>query len=241
MACTCPFKYRELKRMFGARRCRNRHHNLYSLSFVFECSVWELDLQAARGLKVLTACQAQANRDIANLSKKLMPDKHLIHQVTGDEGPDRDDLNALYGTQNCKPFEALIDWKNHPEPEPFSAEMKATYEVFLAYVGSIYKGLQENEHPRRIFRRLLCLGVMLPISVIDLIEERRPRALAILAHYFAMAYSMNDHWLWYGLPDQEVDGIESLMPNEWMWAMDWPRRVLQELKTTPYGKEFEVF
>jgi hypothetical protein len=82
---------------------------------------------------------------------------------------------------------------------------------------------------------------MLPEEAIGLIEERRPRALAILAHYFAMAYSLNDHWVWHGLADQQLSGIESIMPNDWQWAVEWPKKMLQELKNKPYGQDFEVF
>jgi hypothetical protein len=175
---------------------------------------------------------------MAQLSKKFMPNHHLFWKITRDKGPDWDNHEALYGYPNCKPFEALLDWKTFPEPEPFTTEIQALYETLLAYVGSIYKAFQENEPPRHIFRRLFCLGVMMPAEVIGLVEERRPRALAILAHYFAMAYSLNDHWVWHGLADQEVGGIASILPNEWQWAMEWPRQMLQELKEKPYGQEY---
>ena len=160
-----------------------------------------------------------------------MPDKHLIWQVTGEIGPDFDDHEALYGIQNCAPFIELLDWSAHPEAQSLSPETKRTYEVFLAYVGSIYKGLQEGEHHCRNFRRLLCLGIFCPAEVIDLLEDRRPRALAILALYFAMTYAQNDHWIWRGLADQQVDGIATIMPSDWSWSMDRPRALLEELKS----------
>lgn len=170
----------------------------------------------------------------------MRPDGCVIDQIAGEDGPSFDDLDELYGMQNCKPFEELINWEVHPEPEPFSPETKTIYEVWLAYVGSIHKAMQRNDPPRRVFRRLLCLGVMLPIEIVTLLEERRPRALAIMAAFSAMAYSLDDHWMWHGFADQEVNGIESIMPKDWMWAMVWPRRMLQELKDRPYGMRFST-
>lgn len=102
--------------------------------------------------------------------------------------------------------------------------------MFLAYIGSIYKGLLENEPHRRSFRRLLCLSIFMPEEMIGFIEECRPRALAILALYFAMCYSQNDHWIFFGLADQEVQGIATIMPEKWSWAMQKPQALLEDLK-----------
>ena len=106
---------------------------------------------------------------------------------------------------------------------------------------SIYKGLIEKEHHRRNFRRLLCFGIFCPADLIILVEERRPRALAILALYFAVTYAQNDHWIWRGLADQEVEGIATIMPNDWSWAMARPRSLLQELKDHPVYQDVQAF
>lgn len=162
-----------------------------------------------------------------------MPDKNLIQRINGDEGPNFSDHALLFDIENCRSFQDLLDWEAFPESPPFTANMMKTYEMFLAYVGSIYKSMIENEPPRVFFRRLICLAIMTPSDFITLIEERRPRALAILARFAAMTYALDDHWLWHGLAEQELVGIAGLLPDEWQWAMIWPRTMIEELKLRP--------
>ena len=121
------------------------------------------------------------------------------------------------------PFHALLDYDAYPEPPgPDAIEAKNTYRLTLAYVARVYDGLLEKEPPRLLGRRLLCLPVVIPGQFINLVEEGRPRALAILAHHFALAKAVDEHWWFRGTADREVNGIKSILPPEWQWAMEWP-------------------
>ena len=53
--------------------------------------------------------------------------------------------------------------------------------------------------------------------------------------------AQNDHWIWRGLADQEVEGIATIMPNDWSWAMARPRSLLQELKDHPVYQDVQAF
>ncbi|KAI1185562.1 hypothetical protein F5B17DRAFT_28928 [Nemania serpens] len=63
---------------------------------------------------------------------------------------------------------------------------------------------------------------------IDLLEARRPRALAILASYFALLKCLGDVWWLKGVARREIMGIVSLFDpddEEWWPRLQWPLRI----------------
>lgn len=72
---------------------------------------------------------------------------------------------------------------------------------------------------------------------IELLESRRPRALAILASYFALLKCLDSLWWLRGVARREVMGIVSLFDpddEEWWPRLQWPLRiVLYEGDTIP--------
>ncbi len=79
-------------------------------------------------------------------------------------------------------------------------------------------------------RRIVCLGVLAPRRYIELLEEGRPRALAILAHHMALSQAVEEHWWFHGVADRAVNGIQSILPAEWQWAMEWPISMIRVSK-----------
>ncbi|KAI1126209.1 hypothetical protein F5Y10DRAFT_216029 [Nemania abortiva] len=63
---------------------------------------------------------------------------------------------------------------------------------------------------------------------IELLEARRPRALAILASYFALLKCLGDVWWLKGVARREIMGIVSLFDpddEEWWARLQWPLRI----------------
>ncbi|KAH8160124.1 hypothetical protein CIB48_g8129 [Xylaria polymorpha] len=63
---------------------------------------------------------------------------------------------------------------------------------------------------------------------IELLEARRPRALAILASYFALLKCIDDVWWLKGVARREIMGIVSLFDpddEEWWPRLQWPLRI----------------
>jgi len=169
------------------------------------------------------------------MAVSLLKEKSVAQFLASTSGaPDFRDKAAIFNPKNRKPFEALLRWSEYPEPGGADSNTQAVYEKTVEYVGGVYQALKANESPRVIFRRILCLGPLIPAQFIHFIEERRPRALAILAHHCAMARSIDDHWVFHGLAEREVRGIQSILPLEWQWAMEWPLAMLnQEIGNVP--------
>ncbi|OTA99788.1 hypothetical protein M426DRAFT_67176 [Hypoxylon sp. CI-4A] len=63
---------------------------------------------------------------------------------------------------------------------------------------------------------------------VDLLEARRPRALAILASYFGLLKSLDGVWWLKGVARREIMGIVSLFDpddEEWWPRLQWPLRI----------------
>ena len=165
---------------------------------------------------------------VAQAARPLVQEGSLLEMIrTTQLEPDFRDRAVIFNPQSRKPFEALLDWSSYPEPD-LDFETKYTYEQTLAYVGGVWQAILDKEDPKVLFRRLVSLGIMAPPQFATFLDQRRPRALAILAHHFAMAKAGEEHWWLRGVPDREVNGIRSVLPAEWQWAMTWPLLVLSK-------------
>jgi Fungal Zn(2)-Cys(6) binuclear cluster domain/Fungal specific transcription factor domain len=165
-------------------------------------------------------------RQTSGVTRPLVMDSAIIETMVRHGGePDFSNVAALFDPDNRLPLRSLLDWEAQPEPE-FDHETKRTYEDAVAYVGSIYRGIQRGESSRTLFRRLLCLGTMVPEQFLLFVEQRRPRALVILAYYSSMAIMLDDHWVFKGMAKRELTGLQESIPAEWQWALDWPLTML---------------
>lgn len=188
-----------------------------------ERSVYSPPLQWLRMAKAITAVAQTA-------WPLIIKDSVMDFMIQAQNEPNFLDYKAIFSPTNYQgnpAFEALLDFKKYPEPS-FDEETKSLYELVMGYVGGCWRGILRREETRVIVRRLMGLGPLSPVRFIDFIEQRRPRALAILAHHFSMARFVDDHWLFKGFAERQVRGIRGLLPESWQWAMDWPERVLTD-------------
>lgn len=119
------------------------------------------------------------------------------------------------------PPELLFDYTiDSPSPEAQNA-----YEKTLSYVGSVHLAVATDEPIYSLVRRFMGLPTFVPTLFIDLIAEQQPRALFILAMFFALMTRASSVW-WVGdIPLREVLAIQSVLPQEWQAAMEWPLKV----------------
>lgn len=83
-----------------------------------------------------------------------------------------------------------------------------------------------------VCRRLIAFAVLIPDKMIELIEEKRPRALVILANYFAVAAPRAKVW-WIGdVTRKEVEAIQRWLPGEWKDLMRWPLTMVKTMTTS---------
>lgn len=108
-------------------------------------------------------------------------------------------------------------------------ETREAYEKTLSYVGSIQKAIDNREAVYALCRRIQAFPIMIPSRFIALVEEQRPRALVVLAHYFAAVAQVRGVWWlgaaevgWEGTAEREIRAIGKALPPEWMVHMAWP-------------------
>lgn len=186
-----------------------------------ERTVYSPPLQWLRMAKAITSVAQTARPLIAK-------DSVMDFMAQQQNEPNLLDAQAIFSSNNYlgnAVFEALLDFERYPEPS-LDEDTKHLYERMMGFIGGCWRGILRQEESRVTIRRILALGPLCPARFIEFLEQRRPRALAILAHHFAMAKVVDDHWLFRGFAQREVRGIGGLLPESWQWAMEWPNRVL---------------
>lgn len=112
--------------------------------------------------------------------------------------------------------------------EPWPADVHEAYTSTISYIGSILIAIAGQEEPSDICRRVAGFPVLIQKRFIDLVNEMQPRALVVLAHYFAILARFRDVWWVGGSGEREVLGIRSVLPDEWQHLMAWPLKTMEE-------------
>jgi hypothetical protein len=113
-----------------------------------------------------------------------------------------------------------------------NANDKAIYEATVEELSSMYSAISLGAPQNLIQRRVATMPLALPPRFLELVELKDPVALALLARNFSMLKLVDETWWLHGVGEYEVTnysirGIRSLMPSEWLWAMDWPMLVVK--------------
>lgn len=131
------------------------------------------------------------------------------------------------------PFQFLLDYR--PSDEVMDEDTVTAYAETIAYVERFYICVQ-NREPEYVLRKTFSgFPPIVPTAFLGFVAEKRPRALAILAYHFSLVKSVDNVWWLRGIPEREVRGIASIMPEEWKWTMAWPLNLVSELS----GRENE--
>jgi len=112
--------------------------------------------------------------------------------------------------------------------EPWNETIQAAYEDTISQIGSIQIAISAGEPTEIMFKRLALFPTLIGKNFIQLVIERRPRALVVLAHYFALLKDFSDIW-WIGDTGiREVRGIQSVLSEDWLDLMIWPLQSIED-------------
>ena len=177
-------------------------------------SLW-LDLSTG----VVSLFRAAWDRTHENI--RLLGFVHAEPQVTYlgqnnlDEYP-----NDIFPPHIESMFPRLLEFEDPLEPN--LAEHATVYKWALGFIGMLHEKVEAGEEPSKVRRLLTAFGAVAPPLFKKLVKACQPRALVILAHYFAVMKAADEVWWLRGVPEREVFGIMSLLPGRWKWAMAWP-------------------
>ncbi|KAM3443124.1 hypothetical protein MY4824_000829 [Beauveria thailandica] len=108
-----------------------------------------------------------------------------------------------------------------------SDEDDAVYIDTVSYIGAIQSAVDAGEHMDAITRRLVIYPVLFPQRFVALLDEHRPRALVILAHFFAVAAHCRAS-AWVGdIPKKEILALEEFLAPQYRHELAWPLSVVR--------------
>ncbi|KAJ5085775.1 hypothetical protein N7532_010546 [Penicillium argentinense] len=120
----------------------------------------------------------------------------------------------------AKPFHFLLSYRR--DEEVLDDKDESAYMDAVQYLERLYVAVETHE-PEFIVRKMFSgFPPVVPRHFLRLVSDKRPRALAILARLFALGKTVDNIWWLRGIPEKEVVGINSIMPAQWRWTMDWP-------------------
>jgi hypothetical protein len=156
----------------------------------------------------------------------LLPDDTIRTLVGSD--PDFLNQEAIFNPVYIPQFQAILNYQD-PGNVPPGEEEDLAYGRAISYMSAIHRAIQNQDPYSQIARRIMSTGPILPAVFIDLVAQRRPKALVILAYIMCMAKHVEDYWFFRDTAEHEVYGIQSTLPSEWQWAMEWPLSMLETL------------
>ncbi|KAF4462932.1 c6 zinc finger domain [Fusarium albosuccineum] len=132
--------------------------------------------------------------------------------------------DVVFCKTNREGLEHLLEFQ---EGEIEGEDDVNAYQKLVSFIGSVILARRAGEDPKMISRRLTSFAVLVPPRFIGLLRLQRPRALILLAHYFALANCIAYTW-WIGpSPGREVRAIQAQLGDEWQALMSWPMKELE--------------
>jgi len=86
---------------------------------------------------------------------------------------------------------------------------------------------QREEEIHSLRRKLLAFPSRVSPLFISLLETSDPRVLVITAHFFGLIPLVDEIWWLQGMAEREILGLLTIVPEDWIWAMEWPLKQVQ--------------
>lgn len=100
------------------------------------------------------------------------------------------------------------------------------YKETVRYITATRLVMESDESLQITARHIMVFPLMAPGEFMGLVEQKRPRALVVLAHLLAMAAPLGDWW-WIGhTAHRDVFAIRDMLGSEWEGMMEWPVQVV---------------
>jgi hypothetical protein len=186
-----------------------------------------LQMSSTTGRGLTVAAWKYIHSDENSIMRGLI--KNAPGMTTDPAGWLRDD-NVLFQEANRRELLHLLRrTADDVTTEPWNTDIQNAYETTVSYIGTIQLAIRAHEPPESIFRRICLFPTMVETDFITLVQQQRPRALVILAHYFAYLTDFRGLW-WIGdAGPREVRGIESVLPMDWLDLMNWPLQTIEDV------------
>lgn len=139
------------------------------------------------------------------------------------------DEEARFRASNREGLEHLL----HRDDDDIANELwppdvMEAYETTVSYIGCILMAMSDENLLGEARRRMAIFPFIVRGRYIDLVKEAQPRALVVLAHYFALVEKFSSTW-WIGRSGtQEVHALEEILQGKWHDLLAWPLQQVSE-------------
>lgn len=121
----------------------------------------------------------------------------------------------------CDSLRSLLD----------TADLDATTKnTYIQAVNSLQWGF-DAQHVRRVVGLTFAWPIQISSEYVELLKQRRPEALAILAYYAVMLHSHRGVWLVGGAGRYLIESISGYLGTYWENWLAWPKAALSESST----------
>lgn len=136
------------------------------------------------------------------------------------------DEEAKFGTVNRESLLHLLGQVGDDILEHVPVVEQNAYQKTISYLGGICAAMAAQGASSEICRRLILFPYLVPAHFGELMQEYQPRALVILAYYFALLSRFRRIW-WMGTAgEREVRALAMTVPMLWQPLMKWPLNVI---------------
>lgn len=111
------------------------------------------------------------------------------------------------------------------EGDPDHPHVEHYYET-LKFLGGLYRELENGFSPL-LSMRIVTWFTFLPKPFVELVRNRQPRTLVILAHYLSFLKLVQNCWWLDGVADRGIQDIIDHLDPEWQATVSVPRMVMQ--------------
>ncbi|KAI2622561.1 C6 finger domain-containing protein [Hypoxylon sp. NC1633] len=112
--------------------------------------------------------------------------------------------------------------------ERWDADIQEAYSVTLHYISSIIDLADEEDSSNTVFRMCITFPMIVDRRYVELVREGSPRALVVLAHFFALLGKFDHCWWAAGVGYNEVCAIVAAVPDEWQSLLAWPLKTIKK-------------
>ncbi|KAI2473723.1 hypothetical protein F4781DRAFT_800 [Annulohypoxylon bovei var. microspora] len=164
---------------------------------------------------------------VLDMARKLVnPDSKLRIKLFSRSPPDMSNPQELIFCDHSP-----LDWllKHPADPESIAAQedqeledenVRTVYNKALSYICSVRTAINVGEQDYAIVRRFGGFAIWVPIDFTRFIEERRPRAMVVLAHFMSLWVRYEHIWMVGRAGELQIKGIYKIMPSEWKPKLD---------------------
>ncbi|KAI1284532.1 hypothetical protein F5Y07DRAFT_6443 [Xylaria sp. FL0933] len=159
-------------------------------------------------------------------SDALKPEHQTLIAKFVNTPPTMRDRDELIGCDFSQ-LAWLLDHPSHPSSTEAQTDqelndegVRSVYEKALSYTCSVIRAIERKEPQVAIARRLGGFAVWVPIEFSKFIEQKRPRALVILAHFMSLWIDFENVWIIGRAGEWQIRCIYKNLPVEWSCKLD---------------------